>query len=93
MNFLSYKEDVFSLASSSSVVKLLPSLAFSDGFIKDAVLATVDVSGAFLQVSQPFPRKVYLDGQDFIILKCLPGQRDASRLWYFFFCAEPLGTL
>lgn len=93
LNFLSYKEDVFSLASSSSAVKLLPSLALSDGFIKDAVLATVDVSGAFLQVPQPFPRKVYLDGQDFIILKCLPGQRDASRLWYFFFCAEPLGAL
>ena len=84
-NFLSYREDVYSPASSSSVVKLLPSMALLDGFIKDAVLATLDVSDAFLQVPQPVPRKVSLDGQDFIILKCLPGQRDASRLWYSFF--------
>ena len=83
-NFLSYREDVYSPASSSSVVKLLPSMALSDGFIRDAVLATLDVSDA-LQVPQPVPRKVSLDGQDFIILKCLPGQRDASRLWYSFF--------
>ena len=45
----------------------------------------MDVSDAFLQVPQPVPRKVTLDGEDFIILKCLPGQRDASRLWYSFF--------
>ena len=77
-NFLSYREDVYSPASSSSVVKLL--LALSDGFIRDAVLAMLDVSDAFLQVPQPVPRKVSLDGQDFIILKCLPRQRDASRL-------------
>ena len=60
-------------------------MALSDGFIRDAVLATLDVSDAFLQVPQPVPRKVSLDGQDFIILKCLPGQRNASRLWYSFF--------
>ena len=84
-NFLSYREDVYSPASSSSVVKLLPSLALSDGFVRNAVLATLDVSDAFLQVPQPIPRKVSLDGEDFIILKCLPGQRDASRLWYSFF--------
>lgn len=86
-NFLSisYREDVYSPASSSSVVKLLPSMALSDGFIKDAILATLDVSDAFLQVPQPLPRKVSLDGQDFIILKCSLGQRDASRLWYSFF--------
>ena len=31
LNFLSYREDVYSPASSSSVVKLLPSMALSDG--------------------------------------------------------------
>ena len=72
-NFLSYREDCYSPASSSSVVKLLPSMALSDGFIRDAVLATLDVSDAFLQVPQPVPRKVSLDGQDFIILKCPSG--------------------
>ena len=84
-NFLEYREDVYSPASSASVVKLLPCMALSDAFVNNAVIATLDVSDAFLQVPQPIPRKVTLDGEDFIILKCLPGQRDASRLWYSFF--------
>ena len=84
-NFLEYREDVYSPASSASVVKLLPCMAMSDAFVSNAVIATLDVSDAFLQVPQPIPRKVTLNGEDFIILKCLPGQRDASRLWYSFF--------
>ena len=84
-NFLEYREDVYSPASSASVVKLLPCMALTDAFVSSGVIATLDVSDAFLQVPQPIPRKVSLDGQDFIILKCLPGQRDASRLWYSFF--------
>ena len=84
-NFLEYREDVYSPASSSSVVKLLPCLALSDGFVKEGVIATLDVSDAFLQVPQPVPRKISLDGCEYIILKCLPGQRDASRLWYSYF--------
>ena len=84
-NFLEYREDVYSPASSSSVVKLLPCLALSDGFVKDGVIATLDVSDAFLQVPQPIPRKISLDGCEYVILKCLPGQRDASRLWYSYF--------
>ncbi len=90
-NFLEYREDVYSRASSSSVVKLLPCMALSDGFVKDGVIATLDVSDAFLQVPQPIPRKISLDGCEYIILKCLPGQRDASRLWYSYF-VERLST-
>ena len=88
-NFLEYREDVYSPASSSSVVKLLPCLALSDGFVKEGVIATLDVSDAFLQVPQPIPRKISLDGCEYIILKCLPGQRDASRLWYSYFVERP----
>ena len=84
-NFLEYREDVYSPASSSSVVKLLPRMAVSGGFVKDGVLATLDVVDAFLQVPQSFPRKISLEGSAYVILKCLPGQRDASRLWYAFF--------
>ena len=84
-NFLVYREDVYSPASSSAVVQLLPCMALSDGFVEDGVLATLDVADAFLQVPQTIPRKISLDGCEYIILKCLPGQRDASRLWYAFF--------
>ena len=84
-NFLEYREDVYSPASNSSVVKLLPCMALSNGFVENGVLATLDVADAFLQVPQPVPRKISLEGSEYVILKCLPGQRDASRLWYAFF--------
>ena len=81
-NFLEYREDVYSPASSSSVVKLLPCMAVSNACVQEGVIATLEVADAFLQVPQPVPRKITLDGCQYIILKCLPGQRDASRLWY-----------
>ena len=84
-NFLEYREDVYSPASSSSAVKLLPCVAVSNACVQDGVIATLDVAHAFLQLPQPVPRKITLDGCEYIILKCLPGQRDASRLWYSYF--------
>ena len=80
-NFLEYREDVYSPASSAAIVKVLPAMAVTE----NGVLATLDVADAFLQVPQRVPRKTSLDGSEYIILKCLPGQRDASRLWYAFF--------
>ena len=84
-NFLEYREDLYSPASSSSVVKLLPCMAVSNACVQDGVIATLDVADAFLQVSQLVPRKITLDGCEYIILKCLPGLRAASRLWYSYF--------
>ena len=84
-NFLEYREDVYSPASSSAVVKLLPCMAVTNAMMTDGAIATLDVSDAFLQVPQPTPRKVSLEGAEYVILKCLPGQRDASKLWYAFF--------
>eukprot|EP00435_Cladocopium_sp_Y103_P012542 s4349_g3.t1 len=34
------------------------------------------------KVDQPEPRVVRLGTTDWVILRCLPGQRDASKLWY-----------
>ena len=45
-NFLEYRENVYSPASSASVVKLLPCMALSDAFVNNAVIATLDVSDA-----------------------------------------------
>ena len=69
------RDDVYSPSSSSSIVKLLPALAITDGFIDNCVLGTLDIGDAFLQVGQPVPRIVRLGNRDFVILKCLPGQR------------------
>ena len=46
--------------------------------MENSALATLDVADAFLQVPQRVPRKISLDGSEYITLKCLPGQRDAS---------------
>ena len=84
-NFLEYREDVYSPASSAAVVKVLPAMAIPDSMMENSALATLDVADAFLHVPQRVPRKISLDGSEYIILKCLPGQRDTSRLWYAFF--------
>ena len=60
-------------------------MAVTNAMMENGALAMLDVADAFLQVPQPVPRKISLDGSEYIILKCLPGQRDASRLWYAFF--------
>ena len=81
-NWLDVRDDVYSPSSNSAIVKLLPALALTNGFNNNCVLGTLDIGDAFLQVSQPMPRVVRLGKSDFIILRCLPGQRDASKLWY-----------
>ena len=57
----------------------------SDGFNTNCILGTLDIGDAFLQVDQPIPRVVRLGDRDFVIQKCLPGQREASKLWYLHF--------
>ena len=84
-NWMDIREDVYSPSSSSSIVKLLPSLCMSDGFNTNCILGTLDIGDAFLQVDQPIPRVVRLGDRDFVIQKCLPGQREASKLWYLHF--------
>ena len=84
-NWLDVRDDVYSPSSNSAIVKLLPALALSDGFNSNCVLGTLDIGDAFLQVNQPMPRVVKLGSKEFIILRCLPGQRDASKLWYHHF--------
>ena len=79
------RDDVCSPSSSSSIIKVMPALVLSDGCNSNCVLGTLDIGDAFLQVDQPVPRVVRQGKHDFIILKCLPGQRDASKLWCMFF--------
>ena len=87
-NWLEARDDVYSPASSSSVSKLFPALAITNGFVDEAILGTLDISDAFLQVPQQRPRRVTFGNQSFVILRCLPGQRDASKLWYQHFTGK-----
>ena len=85
--FLEQRDDIYSPSSCAAVTKVLPALALSNGFVKDGILGTADISDAYLQVPQRQPRVVKLGDLSFVILKCLPGQRDGALLWYQHFVA------
>ena len=87
-DWLEALNDVYSPASPSSVSKLFPALAITNGLVANSVLGTLDVSDAFLQVAQEHPRLVTFGNQSFFILRCRPGQRDASKLWYQYFTSK-----
>ena len=89
-NYLSVREDTFSPASNSVVTRLIPAMVMSGLYGENHVIGALDISDAYLQVPQEFKRKLRVvdsGGYDnLIIAKCLPGQRDGARRWYFFFC-------
>ena len=87
-----HRTDTFSPATSASLVRLIPIL----GLQQEHSLYSIDVKDAFLQVPQrnrcacEFPKEyVELFGEDdpecrndgFLMLRVLPGQRDAALLW------------
>ena len=87
-----HRTDTFSPATSASLVRLIPIL----GLQQEHSLYSIDVKDAFLQVPQrnrtacEFPKEyVELFGEDdpqcrndgFLLLRVLPGQRDAALLW------------
>ena len=82
--WLSEREDLFSPASSSIAHRILPMLVLQH---PDWVLATIDISDAFLTVDQldaTLVSYVDKDGNEtmFSLGKVLPGQRCGSRDWY-----------
>ena len=89
-NYLSIREDTFSPASNSVVTRLIPAMVMSGLYSEDHVIGALDISDAYLQVPQESKRHLkVVDAvgyDDLIITKCLPGQRDGARHWYFFFC-------
>ena len=87
-----HRTDTFSPATSASLVRLIPIL----GLQQEHSLYSIDVKDAFLQVPQrnrtacEFPKEyVELFGDEdpqcrndgFLLLRVLPGQRDAALLW------------
>ena len=86
-NYLSIREDTFSPASNSVVTRLIPAMVMSGLYSEDHVIGALDISDAYLQVPQEFKRHLkVVDAvgyDDLIIAKCLPGQRDGARRWYF----------
>lgn len=89
-NYLSVREDTFSPASNAVVTRMIPAMVMSGVYGQEHVIGALDISDAYLQVPQEFKRRLkVVDNGDYdalIIAKCLPGQRDGARRWYFFFC-------
>ena len=49
-----------------------------------AVMASIDVRDAFLQVEQSEPIMVRLQNQAFVINRNLPGQRLGAKQWFLY---------
>ena len=85
------RDDVFSPASSSHLLRLLPviylmklgELAEAQHGKEDCVLiGSMDIKDAFLQVDQEEPLRVRLEIGEFIVHKNLPGQRVGAKAWF-----------
>ena len=85
--FLEERNDTFSPASSTSIVRLLPALLTSGEFPIGWCLCGCDIGDAFLMVPQSQLRRVRIvdTNETYIIAKCLPGQRDGTKRWFQFF--------
>ena len=80
------RADLYSPASSNVTTRLIP-IAFLEMISKGWILCGIDVSDAFLTVSQVRPTTVTsVDAlgniQSHVLGKVLPGQRDGSVLWH-----------
>ena len=85
-SFWEIRQDTYAPASSSSSLKLLPSLVMNGFYPDGTVLGSMDIGDAYLNVKQECPRPIKMidsnNDQQFIIARCLPGQRDGARRWY-----------
>ena len=85
------KDDVFSPASSSHLLRLLPVIYLmklgeieesQQGKTEDVVIGSMDIKDAFLQVDQEEPLRVRVEAGEFIVHKNLPGQRLGAKAWF-----------
>ena len=92
--FLEKRQDVYSPASSTHVLNLLPLLwlqqcsdlnGVAGGVSNDEpIMAALDIKDAFLEVPQHTPLSIKLANQTWVVLKNLPGQRLGARAWYWY---------
>ena len=85
------RDDVFSPASSSHLLRLLPVIYLmrlgeieesQQGKAEDVVIGSMDIKDAFLQVDQEEPLRVRVEAGEFIVHKNLPGQRLGAKAWF-----------
>ena len=79
------RQDLFSPASSNVTCRLLPSMFLfwkSQFPQKQFCMSAVDITDAFLTVTQIDPTLVACGDRDFALGKVLPGQRSGSQMWY-----------
>ncbi|CAJ1363860.1 unnamed protein product [Effrenium voratum] len=78
------RDDCFLPSSSTLTLKLIPALMMTGAIPSTHVLCSLDIGDAFLQVDQVRLRRVAVKEMqlNFVIAKCLPGQRTAAKQWY-----------
>ena len=84
-SFWEIRQDTYAPASSSSSLKLLPALVENGFYPEGTVLGSMDI-GTYPNVKQECPRPIKMidsnNDQQFVVARCLPGQRDGVRRWY-----------
>ena len=82
------KEGLFSPATSTDIVRLLPALFLTWKKTRPSeqfALVALDIKDAYLEVPQPVPVVSRIQGQDFVFQKMVPGQREGSQQWFNYF--------
>ena len=91
--WLEERQGLFSPATSTSVVKLIPLLFLIWRMVRPEIqygIASIDVKDAFLEVPQETPLvadmpKDFAGSGKYVFLRCVPGQRDGSQRWFQFY--------
>ena len=86
----STKEGLFSPATSTDIIRLVPALYLAWTTTKpDQKFAVIslDIKDAYLQVEQPVPVTSTIRGKPYVFERMIPGQREGSQQWFAHFVA------
>ena len=86
----STKEGLFSPATSTDIIRLVPALYLAWTTTKPDqkyAVISLDIKDAYLQVEQPVPVTSMIRGKPYVFERMIPGQREGSQQWFAHFVA------
>ncbi|CAE7943570.1 RXLR161 [Symbiodinium sp. KB8] len=84
------KEGLFSPATSTDIVRMIPALYLAWKEMKPDqkfAIISLDVKDAYLEVAQPVPVVSTIQGKSYVFERMVPGQREGSQQWFNHFVA------
>ena len=86
----STKEGLFSPATSTDIIRLVPALYLAWTTTKPGqkfAVISLDIKDTYLQVEQPVPVTSTIQGKPYVFERMIPGQREGSQQWFAHFVA------